>query len=407
MQVLKDSGVDSIGRVPRHWQKRRLKYLCRIQTGDQDTQNATPDGQYPFYVRSPIPERCDRYTFDGEGILVAGDGAGAGRVFHHVFGKYAVHQRVYRLSAFSFHSRFLYYWLSLLFPFEMDKGSAQSTVPSMRVPMLLNFPVFLPSENEAHAIASFLDHKCSQIDALRKDIKEEIAAFEEYKNSVIVSSVTKGLHPDVKMKQCGIEWMGVCPEHWKIKKFKYCFNRRTNKNRGDAPVLSLYREHGVVPKDSRDDNHNITSEDTDKYLYVRKGDFVINKMKAWQGSVAVSDYEGIVSPAYYVYEFTNDELIRKYIHYFMRNKALTVEFRRLSGGIREGQWDLPAAALENLFICIPPKEEQQTIAVFLDEKCAAINAILEEKKEQLQILEEYKKSLIYEYVTGKKGVPVI
>lgn len=405
MREMKDSGVDSIGKVPNAWRQRRLKYLCRVQTGNEDTQNANPDGQYPFYVRSPIQERCDRYTFDGEGILVAGDGAGAGRIFHHAYGKYAVHQRVYRLSEFYFSSRFLYYWLSLLFPYEMDKGSAQSTVPSMRLPMLLNFPVFLPPVNETLAIAAFLDEKCEEIDGLVEDIQAEVSTLEDYKKSIICETVTKGLNPDAELKDSGIAWVGECPEHWKKVKFKYHFKRRTVKNPGDVPVLSLYREYGVIPKDSRDDNHNVTSEDTSKYLFVRNGDFVINKMKAWQGSVAVSELEGIVSPAYYVYEFIGSSLHRKYIHYFMRNKSLAAEFRRLSGGIREGQWDLAAASLENCFICIPPLSEQHVIADYLDAKCGEIAATIAEKQKQLTTLEEYKKSLIYEYVTGKKEVP--
>ncbi len=202
-----------------------------------------------------------------------------------------------------------------------------------------------------------------------------------------------------EMKNSGIAWAGVCPSLWKTEKFKYHFKRRTVKNPGEAQVLSLYREYGVIPKDSRDDNHNVTSEDTSKYLFVRKGDFVINKMKAWQGSVAVSEYEGIVSPAYYVYEFVGKTTYRRYIHYLMRNKALAAEFRRLSGGIREGQWDLAAASLENSLIFIPPMQEQQAIANYLDTKCAEIDALMEDIRAEISTLEEYKKSVITEAVT--------
>lgn len=99
---MKDSGVEWIGEIPEHWELIRFRYIAKITTGNQDTQNANPEGEYPFYVRSPIVERCDTYTFDGEGILMAGDGAGAGRVFHLVDGKYAVHQRVYRFYDFKY-----------------------------------------------------------------------------------------------------------------------------------------------------------------------------------------------------------------------------------------------------------------------------------------------------------------
>lgn len=175
MRKMKDSGVDIIGYVPINWKIKRLKYICAIETGNQDTQNSDSDAEYPFYVRSPIIERCSRYTFDGEGILIAGDGAGAGRIFHHAFGKYAVNQRVYRLANFyDINSSFLFYYLSNLFNKQMDKGSAQSTVPSVRLPMLTNFLVVHPLLiDDQKKIATLLYRKCSEIDALATDIQDE------------------------------------------------------------------------------------------------------------------------------------------------------------------------------------------------------------------------------------------
>lgn len=405
MRKMMDSGLDIVGQMPNEWNFVRLRYLCNITTGNSDTQDADPDGEYLFYVRSPIIERSTKYTFDGEGILMAGDGAGAGRVFHHAFGKYAVHQRVYRLYNFKINSNFLFYYVSNLFPSVMDKGSAQSTVPSVRLPMLLNFEVCTPPLAEQQRIADFLDGKCADIDQIRADIEKQIEILMDYKKSVITEAVTKGLDPKSKMKDSGIEWIGKIPEHWGVDKLKFHLKFRGTKNPGDTIVLSLYRELGVVPKDSRDDNHNKTSEDTSNYRFVRNGDFVINKMKAWQGSVAVSDYEGIVSPAYYVYGFSDDLIFKRYFHYLLRNKSYATEFKRLSGGIRVGQWDLPRESLENTLILLPPISEQKAIAAYLDEKCSEIDATIAEKQKQLKTLEEYKKSLIFEYVTGKKEVP--
>ena len=187
---MKDSGIKDIGKIPEHWKALRLKYLCSITTGDEDTQNADADGQYPFYVRSPIVEHCNRYTFDGEGILVAGDGAGAGRIFHHVYGKYAVHQRVYRLYNFKCDSNYLHFYLSNFFPKEMDKGSAQSTVPSMRLPMLLNFKITIPTNEEQKRIADYLDEKCTKIDSLITQKQEAIETMQKYKKSLIYEYVT-------------------------------------------------------------------------------------------------------------------------------------------------------------------------------------------------------------------------
>ena len=185
------SGIDWIGVIPNGWKMIRLKYLCTIQTGNQDTQDAEPAGEYPFYVRSPIVERSNKYSFEGEGILMAGDGAGAGRVFHHVFGKYAVHQRVYRLANIKgIDSYFLFYFLSSLFCKEMDRGSAQSTVPSVRLPMLQNFNIIIPSIEEQRAIVNYLDTKCGEIERLIETKRQKIETLKEYKKSVIYEAVT-------------------------------------------------------------------------------------------------------------------------------------------------------------------------------------------------------------------------
>lgn len=188
---MRDSGIDWIGEIPEHWAIRRLKFICDIQTGNQDTQDAIQDGEYPFYVRSPKVEHSIKYSFEGEGILMAGDGAGAGRVFHHAFGKYAVHQRVYRLSSFKdINTYYLFHYISNLFCKVMDMGSAQSTVPSVRLPMLLNFMVCMPPLSEQQEIADILDKKCSDIDALIAIKQKKIEALKDYKKSLIYEYVT-------------------------------------------------------------------------------------------------------------------------------------------------------------------------------------------------------------------------
>lgn len=187
----KDSGIDTVGMIPVEWELRRLRFLCDIMTGDQDTQDANPDGKYNFYVRSPNVEKSDSYTFEGEGILMAGDGAGAGKVFHHAYGKYAIHQRVYCFYNFrDINTNFFYYYISLLFSIDMEKGSAQSTVPSVRMPMIKDFTFCLPPLSDQESIAKMLDSKCAQIDSLIAEKESLIADLTEYKKSLIFEVVT-------------------------------------------------------------------------------------------------------------------------------------------------------------------------------------------------------------------------
>lgn len=189
--AMRDSGIDIVGKIPQRWRLRRLRFLCDISTGNQDTQDSDPEGQYPFYVRSPIVEKSNTYTFDCEGILMAGDGAGAGRVFHHAHGKYAVHQRVYCFRNFrDVLPRFLYYYMSCLFSHEMDKGSAKSTVPSVRLPMLLNFNIVLSPNEEQVLICNYLDKKTALIDSIITQKLNLINDLESFKRSLIYETVT-------------------------------------------------------------------------------------------------------------------------------------------------------------------------------------------------------------------------
>ena len=200
-------------------------------------------------------------------------------------------------------------------------------------------------------------------------------------------------------KDSGIEWIGKIPKEWKTTEIKRIMRNKSIRNKPDATVLSLYRDFGIVPKDSRDDNFNVTSEDTTNYKFVEIGDFVINKMKAWQGSMAVSEYEGIISPAYYVCSFIEDDIDRKYIHYLLRNESYKPEYMRLSTGLRIGQWDLGIDDFMKIPVVIPPTNEQQRIADYLDKKCGEIDELIALQEQMIAQLTDYKQSTITEAVT--------
>jgi len=199
-------------------------------------------------------------------------------------------------------------------------------------------------------------------------------------------------------KDSGIEWIGKIPEPWEVLQIRRIMRNRSERNQPNAMVLSLYRDFGIVPKESRDDNHNVTSEDTASYKVVSKGNFVINKMKAWQGSMAVSEYDGIVSPAYYVCYFTRD-VCKKYIHYLLRDASYKPEYLRLSTGMRIGQWDLNIEDFLRIKAILPPLDVQQRIADYLDEKCSEIDSLIGLQVHMIDRLKAYKQSVITEAVT--------
>lgn len=205
-----------------------------------------------------------------------------------------------------------------------------------------------------------------------------------------------------KMKDSGIEWVGAIPNHWRVSKIKQIVRWKSVKGQPDLPVLSLYRDYGVIPKDSRDDNHNVISLDTSGYKVVEHGDLVINKMKAWQGSLAVSEYNGIVSPAYHICKITSENICKKYLHYLLRDASYLPEYMRLSTGLRVGQWDLSFDDFKNIPFLVPPLAEQERIAAFLDAECAEIDAVLEKTCASIEEYKKLKQAVITQAVT--KGI---
>ena len=404
MRKMMDSGLDIVGQMPNEWNFVRLRYLCNITTGNSDTQDADPDGEYLFYVRSPIIERSTKYTFDGEGILMAGDGAGAGRVFHHAFGKYAVHQRVYRLYNFKINSNFLFYYVSNLFPSVMDNGSAQSTVPSVRLPMLLNFEVCFPPIAEQQRIADFLDEKCGEIDSIRSDVQREIEILNDYKKSVITEAVTKGLNPKVKLKDSGIEWIGKIPEHWDVHPLYYYFGERKHKNVLGEEKNLLSISYGKIIRKNIDSKEGLLPENFNGYNIIEKDDIVMrltdlqNDKRSLRTGLVKE--HGIITSAYVTLKAKRD-LSAVYFHYLLHCYDLLKVLYNMGNGVRQG---LNFSELSRMMLIEPSIVEQKAIAVFLDEKCSEIDATIADKQKQLETLDEYKKSLIFEYVTGKKEV---
>lgn len=188
---MKDSGVEWIGEVPEHWEVKRTRFLCKIQTGDKDTVNRIDDGQYPFYVRSPKVERIDSYSFDGEAVLMAGDGVGAGKVFHYANGKFDYHQRVYNLHNFKDVSGLYYfYYISNKFKYIIEEGAAKNTVDSVRLNMIQDFWVTIPPLSEQQAIIAHVEDKVGKIDSQISKANRRIELLNELKQSIITEAVT-------------------------------------------------------------------------------------------------------------------------------------------------------------------------------------------------------------------------
>lgn len=201
-------------------------------------------------------------------------------------------------------------------------------------------------------------------------------------------------------KSTSIPWLPEIPEHWTQVPLSSLIKSKSIKNQSDKPLLSVYRDYGVILKDSRDDNHNKPGEDLSNYKYVEIGNLVLNKMKTWQGSLGVSEHEGIVSPAYIVCDVSS-KVYGRYLHYLLRCHNYVCEYNRLSYGIRVDQWDMHFEDFKRLPIFLPPLPEQTAIANYLDAKTEQINRFIEKKEKLIKSLRE-KIDVIVQSIEGEQ-----
>lgn len=270
--------------------------------------------------------------------------------------------------------------------------------------------IFLPPTIEQERIVCFLDKRCDECDSLVSNIHSQIEALEEYKRSVITEVVTKGLDPDVEMRDSGIEWLGFIPSTWQTRKGKYIFVQRNERgNSIELQLLSPTQKYGVIPQDLYEEISGYKAvkldEKTDYSLLktIHKGDYCIS-LRSFQGGFEYSEYEGVVSPAYQVF-YPVIEVFRGYYKHLFKTQIFIDKMNSFTMSLRDGK-NIAFADFGNTYLPIPPIQEQQQITDYLDSKCAEIDSIIAEKKQQIETIEEYKKSLIFEYVTGKKEVIV-
>lgn len=199
-------------------------------------------------------------------------------------------------------------------------------------------------------------------------------------------------------KDSGVDWIGSIPMTWVVLPFQRLYARFKKTGFSDKELLSVYRDRGVIIKSSRTDNYNKPSLDLSKYQLVKKNYLAINKMKAWQGSLGVSNFDGIVSPAYYVYKPISEK-VSKFHHYLLRSSLYISQYERISGGIRNNQWDLDAEKMKTLEVIIPSELDQKSIVSYIDNKLIIIDKIIEQKQKLIELLQEKRSALITHAVT--------
>lgn len=401
--------------VPAHWEIRRNKNIFTEQkeivgerSADYTLLSLTLNGIIPRDMDGggKFPESFDKYK-----IVKNGDMAfclfdidetprtvGLSGYNGMLTGAYTI-MRVSNINA-----RFIYYYYLALDNGKMLRPLYTGLRKTININTFQSTKVPVPPREEQDQIVRFLDWKISSINKLINIKKKEIKAIDALKRSMVSHVITRGLTTDAPMKDSGVKWLGDIPAHWKITKLRQILHPVSEKNHPKFPLLSVVREQGVILRDVEDKeaNHNFIPDDLSGYKVVRKGQFAMNKMKAWQGSYGVSDYTGVVSPAYFIFDIAFENL--EYFHYAIRSKVYVNFFAQASDGIRVGQWDLQMDKMKEIPFIVPPADEQIAIVKYIKQALPQYNVAIEKLTEEVAVLEEYKNKVIADTVTGKIDV---
>ena len=420
MRKMKDSGVNWIGLIPVDWKIDNPKYhfTQRKDRAPQGMVQLTASQKYGVITQSEYVERTGanivtvQKDFDILKLVCARD--------------FVIHMRSfqggleYSEKTGSISSAYVmliphktirvpryYKWFFKSSNYVDALSSTSNLVrdgQAMRWANFIQLPITLPPEEEQNRIADYLDAKCAEIDALTADIQTQIDTLEQYKRSVITEAVTKGLEPDVEMKDSGIAWVGMIPAHWPLHPVYTYFGERKNKNRFGVEDNLLSLSYGRVIRKDINTSDGLLPESFNTYNIVEAGDIIIRPTDLQNDKrslrTGLVKEHGIITSAY-IDLCPIKEVDSRYFHFLLHAYDVMKVFYNMGNGVRQG---LNYSEFSRLMVFEPSYDEQVAIADHLDAKCAEIDDTIAQKQEQLSTLEAYKKSLIYEYVTGKKEV---
>ena len=409
MREMKDSGIPCIGEVAEEFRVLRLKNVAEILdqfrkpiTADQRNQDA--DVLYDYYGASGVIDKIDGYTIDDHVMLIGEDGANLRMrnlpLMYEVNGKAWINNHAHILKP---KENILFQYLFLtLEGLDINPYITGSAQPKLNQENLKNIWLPVPPINVQQAIVDSLDREYEKVDMLIANVQAQIEKLKAYKQSIITEFVTTGLDPTVSMKDSGVEWIGEIPAHWEIKRGKVLFEESDARSAdGSEELLTVSQYTGITPRSQKNVNmfEALTLEG---YKLCDVGDIAANTMWLWAGAIGVSAYSGVISPSYNVYRQKAENFVPSYLDCLLRAPMLVQEYASRSTGIRASRLRLYPKDFLDIMFPVPPVDEQQDIMSVLSEKFAAVDKLIAIKKSKIEKLEQYKKSLIYEYVTGKK-----
>ena len=308
----------------------------------------------------------------------------------------------------SISTRYLFYWLQNKAFVARACSTMTGTGGLKRISpsFIRNCPVHCPSIDEQAKISDYLKAKCSEIDTMLSKTRSSIEEYKKLKQAVITQAVTKGVRGEREMKDSGVEWIGKIPAEWSVQRIKTIFSIRNERNYlplEQVNLISLYTDKGVVQHCDIEKTTGNKASNADGYKKVYPNDMIVNIILCWMGAIGRSDYAGVTSPAYDVY-VPSAEIECRFYHYYFRTLGFSGDCYKNGRGIMAMRWRTYSDQFRNIKVVVPSLNEQKEIVGYLDAKCAEIDKLIAKKEQLVKELESYKKSLIYEVVTGKREV---
>lgn len=425
MREMKDSGIPWIGKVPSTWIPKKIKNAVSM-IGSGTTPPSSnflyyDDGIFPWIQSGDIYGKLEIHEASVSINDIAVKLLPALKIYTHDFLVIAMYGGSVGNIAISKidacvnqacccikpdnqnYIKFIFYWIFMCKSdfLRVSEGGGQPNISQAKIK---NQYYMQPTFEEQKRIADFLDTRCAEIDTFAADIQSQIDTLEQYKRSVITEAVTKGLNPDAEMRDSGIDFVGDIPAHWAVHPLYYYFGERKNKNVFSQETNLLSLSYGRIIRKDINSNGGLLPESFNTYNIIEAGDIIIRPTDLQNDKrslrTGLSKEHGIITSAYIALKPIRPVNVA-YFHYLLHAFDVMKVFYNMGNGVRQG---LNFSEFSRLMVFEPTLEEQNAITAHLDAKCAEIDGIIADKKTQMETLDEYKKSLIFEYVTGKKVV---
>ena len=430
MRATKDSGISWLGEYPSDWELKKIKYCLQERVEKNNPvrtteilsltakQGVIPYGQKEGGGNKPKEDvSAYRLAYPGDIVMnsmnILSGSVGLSQYFGCVSPVYYMLRPWKAIEDVRYYN---YIFQTTMFQRSLfglgngilikESGNGKLNTIRMRIPMDKFGGLFIPVApiDEQKRIADFLDAKCAEIDVLTADIQTQIDTLEQYKRSVITETVTKGLNPNAEMKDSGIEWVGRIPAHWPIHPVYSYYGERKNKNRLGKEDNLLSLSYGRVIRKDINTNDGLLPESFNTYNIVEAGDIIIRPTDLQNDKrslrTGLVKEHGIITSAY-IDLCPLKQVDSRYFHFLLHAYDVMKVFYNMGNGVRQG---LNYSEFSRLMVFEPPYEEQVAMADYLETKVTEVDTIIEQKKEQMAVLDAYKRSLIFEYVTGKKEV---